>query len=89
MPCGFALAASQSPGEPALGLSSASLFSAVTRLPAPLATGMIAQSLSLPAAFGAFAAALALAAAGMAAVAFRRKARGFGVRIRCKRRGLP
>jgi MFS family permease len=62
-PCSFALAARQSPGRPAVGLSSASLFSALTRLPAPLATGAIAQNFSLPAAFGAFA--VALAAAGL------------------------
>jgi hypothetical protein len=49
-----------------VGLSSASLFSTLTRLPAPLATGAIAQALSLPAAFGAFAAALAAAGLGMA-----------------------
>ena len=42
VPCAFALAARQSAGQPAIGLSSASLFSALTRLPAPLATGAIA-----------------------------------------------
>jgi len=57
VPCGFALAARQAAG-PAVGLASASLFSALSRLPAPLATGAIAHALSLPAAFGAFAAAL-------------------------------
>jgi hypothetical protein len=66
VPCAFALAAAQSPGEPALGLSSASMFSAVTRLPAPFITGAVAQSLSLPVAFGAFALALVLAAGGVA-----------------------
>jgi hypothetical protein len=55
VPCGFALAARQSAAGPAVGLASASLFSALTRLPAPLATGAIAQALSLPIAFGAFA----------------------------------
>ena len=69
VPCSFALAARQSGAQPAVGLSSASLFSTVTRLPAPLATGAIAQSFSLPVAFAAFALALALAAAGMAAFA--------------------
>ncbi len=69
VPCGFALAARQSALLPAIGLSSASLFSALTRLPAPLATGAIAQSFSLPAAFAAFALALAAASAGMAAFA--------------------
>ncbi len=66
VPCTFALAARQTPGRPAVGLSSASLFSTLTRLPAPLATGAIAQALSLPVAFGAFAAALAVAGLGMA-----------------------
>jgi Major Facilitator Superfamily len=69
VPCSFALAARQSGTQPAIGLSSASLFSALTRLPAPLATGAIAQSFSLPLAFAAFALALAAAAAGMSAFA--------------------
>jgi hypothetical protein len=69
VPCSFALAARQSAARPAVGLSSASLFSALTRLPAPLATGAIAQSFSLPVAFAAFAFALAAASAGMAAFA--------------------
>ena len=63
VPCSFALAARQSPGRPAVGLASASLFSALTRLPAPLATGAIAQHFSLAQAFGAFA--VALGAAGV------------------------
>ena len=53
---------------PAVGLSSASFFSAFARLPAPLVTGAIAQSLSLPAAFAAFAAALAATAVATAAI---------------------
>ena len=69
VPCGFALAARQSGAGPAVGLASASLFSALSRLPAPLATGAIAQALSLPAAFGAFALALAMTAAIAAAIA--------------------
>ena len=69
VPCSFALAARRSAAQPAVGLSSASLFSALTRLPAPLATGAIAQTFSLPVAFAAFAFALAAASAGMAAVA--------------------
>jgi len=69
VPCGFALAAGQSVGQPAVGLSSASLFSALIRLPAPLATGAIAQSLSLPVAFGAFSLALAAAALATGALA--------------------
>jgi hypothetical protein len=63
------MAARQSAAGPAVGLASASLFSALSRLPAPLATGAIAQALSLPAAFAAFALALAATAVGAAAVA--------------------
>jgi MFS family permease len=69
VPCGFALAAQQSEAGPATGLASASLFSTLTRLPAPRATGAIAQMLSLPTAFAAFALALAATAAAMAAFA--------------------
>jgi len=69
VPCGFALAARQSAQGPAVGLASASLFSALSRLPAPLATGAIAQMLSLPAAFAAFALALASTAAAALIVA--------------------
>jgi hypothetical protein len=68
VPCGFALAARQSVAGPAVGLASASLFSALSRLPAPLVTGAIAQTLSLPAAFAAFALALATTAAATAVV---------------------
>ncbi len=67
VPCGFALAARHTGAQPAVGLSSASLFSAATRLPAPLAIGAVAQGLSLPAAFAGVAVALAAASAGMAA----------------------
>jgi hypothetical protein len=63
VPCGFALAARQSVAGPAVGLASASLFSALSRLPAPLVTGAIAQRLSLPSAFAAFALALGTTAA--------------------------
>jgi hypothetical protein len=69
VPCGFAMAARQSAVGPAVGLASASLFSALSRLPAPLATGAIAQALSLPAAFAGFALALATTAAAAAVVA--------------------
>jgi MFS family permease len=69
VPCSFALAARQTPAQPAVGLSSASLFSAATRLPAPLVTGAIAQSFSLPIAFAAFALVLAVASAGLAGAA--------------------
>jgi hypothetical protein len=69
VPCGFALAARQSAAGPAVGLASASLFSALSRLPAPLATGAIAQTVSLPAAFAAFAIALAATAVCAASVA--------------------
>ena len=68
VPCGFALAARQSAAGPAVGLASASLFSALTRLPAPLATGAIAQAMSLPIAFAAFALVLAATAAAVFAV---------------------
>jgi hypothetical protein len=76
VPCGFALAARQSVAGPAVGLASASLFSALTRLPAPLTTGAIAQALSLPIAFGAFALALATTAAVTAVVVFLSGAQG-------------
>ena len=72
VPCAFALAARQAAAGPAVGLASASLFSALSRLPAPLMTGAIAQTLSLPAAFGAFA--LALAATGAISMSFARRA---------------
>jgi hypothetical protein len=70
VPCGFALAARQSAAGPAVGLASASLFSALSRLPAPLVTGAIAQAVSLPTAFAAFALAVAAAAAATAVIAF-------------------
>jgi len=73
VPCSFALAARRSEAGPAVGLASASLFSTLTRLPAPLATGAIAQTLSLPAAFAAFALALAVTAAFVAVLAFVRR----------------
>ena len=64
-------------GMPNAGKSS--LFSALTRLPAPLATGAIAETLSLPAAFAAFALALAVTAAAAAAfLSVRRPARSPG-----------
>ena len=75
VPCGFALAARQAAAGPAVGLASASLFSALTRLPAPLATGAIAQALSLPIAFAAFALALVTTAAAVSIVAYRGRAR--------------
>jgi hypothetical protein len=75
VPCGFALAARQAAAGPAVGLASASLFSALTRLPAPLATGAIAQALSLSAAFAAFALALVTTAAAVSIVAYLGRAR--------------
>ena len=60
------VSAARGPGRPAVGLSSASLFSALTRLPAPLAVGAIAETVSLPAAFAALAAAAVAASLGMA-----------------------
>jgi hypothetical protein len=41
VPCGFAMAARESAAGPAVGLASATLFSALSRLPAPLMTGAI------------------------------------------------
>ncbi len=70
VPCSFALAARQAAAGPAVGLASASLFSALTRLPAPLATGAIAQALSLSAAFAAFALALVTTAAAVSIIAY-------------------
>ena len=70
VPCSFGLVARQAAAGPAVGLASASLFSALTRLPAPLATGAIAQALSLSAAFGAFAVALVTTAAAVSVVAY-------------------
>ena len=87
VPCGFALAARQSAAGPAVGLASASLFSAVTRLPAPMATGAIAQALSLPIAFGAFALALAAASAAVAVIASVRRRRR-GVKLKTMERAL-
>ena len=78
VPCSFALAARQSEAGPAVGLASASLFSTLTRLPAPLATGAIAQTLSLPAAFAAFALALAVTAVAAAFASAWRPARSPG-----------
>ena len=75
VPCGFALAARQAAAGPAVGLASASLFSALTRLPAPLATGAIAQALSLSAAFAAFALALVTTAAAVSITAYLGRAR--------------
>jgi hypothetical protein len=75
VPCGFALAARQAAAGPAVGLASASLFSTLTRLPAPLATGAIAQALSLSAAFAAFALALVTTAAAVSIVAYLGRAR--------------
>jgi hypothetical protein len=75
VPCGFAVAVRQSAAGPAVGLASASLFSALSRLPAPLVTGAIAQALSLPTAFAAFALALATTAAAAAAITFISRAR--------------
>ncbi len=75
VPCGFALAARQAVAGPAVGLASVSLFSALTRLPAPLATGAIAQALSLSAAFSAFALALVTTAATVSIIAYLGRAR--------------
>jgi hypothetical protein len=89
VPCGFALAAQQTGPQPAVGLSSASLFSAASRLPAPLAIGAVAQGLSLPAAFAGLAVALAAASAGMAAFAAAARERAAIARRIDSRRTMP
>jgi hypothetical protein len=75
VPCGFAMAVRESAASPAVGLASASLFSALSRLPAPLMTGAIAQALSLPAAFAAFGLVLATTAAAAGVIAYMSRAR--------------
>ena len=50
-PCAFAMAASQPGIPPGAGLSSASMFSAVARLPAPIVMGALAARLPLSLAF--------------------------------------
>lgn len=55
VPCGFALAATQPGATAAAGLSAAAFFGAFARLPAPLIAGLVAEALSLSAAFALFA----------------------------------
>jgi hypothetical protein len=81
VPCAFALAARQAAAGPAVGLASASLFSALTRLPAPLVTGAIAQALSLSAAFAAYALALVTTAAATGVIALVIRARRMGRKV--------
>ena len=65
VPCGFALAVKRSSFSHSAALSTVALFTAVPRVPAPLAMGAIAKTVSIAAAFGLFA---ALLAAGIVAM---------------------
>jgi MFS family permease len=65
VPCGFALAVRRSSFGHSAALSTVALFTAAPRVPAPLAMGAIAKALSIAAAFGLFAALLAVAVAAM------------------------
>jgi hypothetical protein len=67
VPCGFALAASQPGVSPGAAISVVAFFGSFPRLPAPLATGAIANVFSLSVAFSCLA---ALLAAGFAALFF-------------------
>jgi MFS family permease len=55
VPCGFALAATQPGSSAASGLSAAAFFGSFARLPAPFVAGVVAETLSLSAAFALFA----------------------------------
>jgi MFS family permease len=65
VPCGFALAVKRSTFSHSAALSTVALFTAVPRIPAPLSMGAIANYVSVAAAFGLFAALLALAIIAM------------------------
>jgi predicted MFS family arabinose efflux permease len=65
VPCGFALAVRRSSFSHSAALSTAALFSSIPRVPAPLAMGAIAETVSISAAFGLFAVLLAGAVAAM------------------------
>ena len=65
VPCGFALAVKRSTFSHSAALSTVALFTAVPRIPAPLSMGAIANYVSVAAAFGLFAALLALATVAM------------------------
>jgi len=65
VPCGFALAVKRSAFSHSAALSTVALFTAVPRIPAPLAMGAIAKYVSIAAAFGLFAALLAAAIVAM------------------------
>jgi MFS family permease len=65
VPCGFALAVKRSSFSHSAALSTVALFTAVPRVPAPLAMGAIAKAVSIAAAFGLFAALLAAAIVAM------------------------
>jgi MFS family permease len=65
VPCGFALAVRRSAFSHSAALSTVALFTAVPRIPAPLAMGAIADYVSIAAAFGLFAVLLAAAIVAM------------------------
>jgi len=65
VPCGFALAATRPGVSAASAISAVAFFGLFARLPAPLATGFIAQAYSLSAAFVAIAAVLICALIGV------------------------
>jgi hypothetical protein len=65
VPCGFALAVRRSAFSHSAALSTVALFTAVPRIPAPLAMGTIANYVSIAGAFGLFAALLAVAIIAM------------------------
>lgn len=65
VPCGFALAVRRSRLSHSAALSTVALFTAVPRIPAPLAMGAIAEYASIAAAFGLFAVLLAAAIGAM------------------------
>ena len=66
VPCGFSLAARRPGLSAGLAISAVSFFGLFPRAPAPLLTGLIADALSLSAAFFALALCMGLALAGVA-----------------------
>jgi hypothetical protein len=65
VPCGFALAASRPGISAGAGLSTASMFGSIARVPAPFVVGEVANHATLAHAFGIFAVLLALAVAAL------------------------
>ena len=66
VPCGFSLAARRTGLSAGLAISAVSFFGLFPRAPAPLLTGLIADALSLPAAFFMLSLCMAAALAGVA-----------------------